>query len=165
MLGRASLILRYGKQIVIGACIAFIAGFLVVSYSVESGFNPYPQTTTVSSTVTCASVGGGCPGFEIDGASLSVNNYQDITSQELTLMITPRGSGPMDSVGIILDGVPLGLVRGPFEPGVQSTVSAAVPTTLTLSPGTTHQVVVEGTYIGASGVNATYWDSVSVTAA
>jgi hypothetical protein len=143
----------------------FVVAFLAVSYAAESGFNPYPQTTTVSSSSTCASVGGGCPGFEIDGVSLSVHTYQDITSQELTLTITPRGNGPMARVSIFLDNVSLGVVEGPFAQGATSIVSAAVPTTIVVNPDSAHKVVVEGTYTDSAGsITATYWVSVDVVA-
>lgn len=157
--------MRGGKGLAIGGSIAFIAVMLLVSYSVETGFNPYPEATTITGKSTCSSGAEGCPGFKIDGANLSVNIYQDITSQELTLKITPRGSVPVASVSLFLDNISLGVVEGPFVPGVATSVSAGVPTTIVLEPGSTHEVVVEGVYVDPAGaVTGTYWESVSVVA-
>ena len=155
--------MRYSKQLAVGASVAFVCVFLFVSYLAESGFNPYPQTTTLSATI-CTAGSGRCPGFEIDSARLSIHYFQDITSQQLVVTITPTGSAPMQSVGVYFDSVPLGVVQGPFEPGATATVNATVPTTFTLVTGSTHQVVLEGIYAGvAGGLSETYWDSTPVT--
>ena len=156
--------MRHSKELAIGGSVAFIIALLIISYYSEVGFNPYPQTTTFTATPTCAS-GASCPGFAIDGAGLSVNLYQDLTSQVLTVTITPLGGVALGRVAIFLDNVSLGVVEGPFSPGSASNVSAGVPTTITLTPGTTYHVVVEGFYLDPAGeLTGTYWGSTSVRA-
>lgn len=157
--------MRHSRGLAIGGSIAIIVAALMVSYSAEAGFNPYPQTTTFTSATTCVS-GAGCPGFAIDSTNLwAVNQYQDITSQGLTIQFTPLGGVALGSVAVFLDNVSLGVTEGPFAPGAAATVSVGVPTTITITAGTLHHVVVEGFYLGSTGsVTGSQRESVAVVA-
>jgi hypothetical protein len=89
----------------------------------------------------------------------------DIISQQVSLSVTAKGNGSMAEVAMYLDNISLGVVDGPFVPGVAREVALAVPTTIVVQPGSTYSVVVEGVYANSSGLRSIdYWQSVSVVA-
>jgi hypothetical protein len=80
-------------------------------------------------------------------------------------MVTSKESSPMARIEVYVDNVSLGAVEGPFASGVPRLVSLGVPTTISVTPGVSYSVVVEGVFSASSGaVSAVYWQSISIVA-
>jgi hypothetical protein len=153
------------KFLTIAACVVFIGSLTVYYYIVESGFNPVPQQTTLRGATICLPDRQACPGFSISNATLRLLNRTDITSQQVSFLVTSKEAGPMTRIDVYIDNVSLGEVEGPFASGIPKLVALGVPTTVLVKPGSGYTVVVEGVFADSSGaLSAEYWQSISVVA-
>lgn len=143
----------------------FIGSLTTYYYIVESGFNPFPQPTSLQGASICYPARQPCPGFSLGNANLRSLNRTDINSQQLSLTVTSEDAGQMARIDVYMDNVSLGEVEGPFEQGTPRLVALGVPTTITVTPGMSYEVVVEGTYPASSSApQLEYWQSISVVA-
>ena len=150
----------------ITACVLFIGTLTTYYYVVESGFNPVPQQATLAGANICQSSSGTCQGFSLGNASLLLFNRTDIVSQQISFTVLPKEAGPMAQLYVYIDNISLGEVKGPFASGTPKLVALGVPTTITVTPGVSYEVVVEGVFAGSLGTSSTeYWQSFSVVAA
>jgi len=153
------------KWVAIAACIIFIGTLTTYYYVVESGFNPVPQQSSLQGASICYPAKQACIGFMISNAALVLYNRTDITSQQISFTLTNMETGPMARISVYVDNVSLGVVQGPFASGAPKPVAVGVPTTITVNPGSSYSVVVEGILTDSAGVaTSEYWQSISVVA-
>jgi hypothetical protein len=164
--GRSAAGILFSKKFVaIAACVLFIGALTTYYYIVESGFNPVPQQATLAGANICPSENGTCPGFGLGNASLRLFNLTDIVSQQISFVVVPKEAGSMARLYVYIDNISLGEVKGPFASGTPKLVALGVPTTITVTPGVSYEVVVEGVFSGSLGTASTeYWQSFSVVA-
>ena len=148
-------------MVVFVLCTIFVLGFVAALDYATSGVGKGGQTLTTTQT-TCS--GTSCERLSISSASLRTVNYTDelgvVNYANLVLSLDASGAYPVTSVNFYLNGSLAGTVQGPFEPGVVRQVNLTLPATISVSPGRTYLVNVQGNY--GSGESA--WVSVRLTA-
>ena len=153
------------KFIAIAACLIFIGTLTGYYYTVESGFNPNPQQSTITGANICYPDRQPCLGFVLGNVTLREFNRTDISSQQVSFTVTAEEQSPMERIQVYVDNVSMGTVEGPFASNAPRPVALGVPTTIDVTPGVSYSVLVEGIYGGPSGsASVDYWQSVSVVA-
>ncbi|MDA4119932.1 MAG: hypothetical protein OK436_05035 [Thaumarchaeota archaeon] len=152
--------------LVFALCTAFVVGFVVVLNYATAGVGKQGQTGPVTiQTTSCASQSTTCTTFSITSARLVSVNYTDVLGPgnyaTLTLGLNASGGNPITSVKIFVGNLSAGTFQGTFQPGVNRLLNLTLPATISVSPGKTYTISVEG-YFG-SGTEAV-WESVKVTA-
>lgn len=153
----------YKSLIVFALCTIFVASFVVVLNYDTSGIGKKSQVVITSQTA-CSSSSASCETFSITSAALRTVNYTDelgiVNYATLTLGLQASGPSPVADVDLFIGNMSAGYVQGPFEPGVGRVVSVTIPATISVSPGRTYVLSVEGFYGGGSAV----WSSERITA-
>ena len=152
--------------IVVALCTAFVVGFVVVLNYATAGVGHQGQTGLVTTqTTSCTSQPLTCMGFSITSARLVSVNYTDVLGPgdyaTLTLGLNASGGNPITSVKIFVGNLSAGTLQGPFSPGVNRVLNLTLPATISVSPGKTYTISVEGYFDGRT---ETVWESVKVTA-
>ena len=143
----------------------FIGTLTTYYYVAESGFNPYPQQSSLSGESMCFPDRQSCSAFALDNVTLREFNRTDISSQQISFTVTPEETASMARIEVYIDNISMGTVEGPFPPGTPKPVALGVPTTIDVTPGVTYSVVVEGIFNSSSGGSSSgYWESISVVA-
>jgi len=150
------------KWIAIALCVVFVLGAYVVWNRAIAGFNPNPATTSIVESTTSCAPSGACSGFRITSANLTVHTSEDIVSQILSLQFSTSGNVAMSDVHVFIDNISVGTVDGPFAPGVSRPVSLGISTTITITPGESYKVLVEGDFGKQQVVE--YFQSIDVVA-
>ena len=153
----------YAKSLVVFVlCTLFVVGFfLVLNYeAAEVG-----KTQTIPTTFTTCSISQtGCESFSITSSSLhSVSYISELgpgNHTTLLLGIDVSGSSPVTDVNLFIGNTFAGSIQGPFEPGANRVVNLTLPATISVSPGRTYVLSVEGFYGGGLEV----WQAAEVTA-
>lgn len=149
--------------IVFSLCTIFVAGFYVVISYDTSGVGRQSQVL-VTSQASCPASVTACEAIEITSASLRTVNYTDelgvVNYATLAIGVEPSGGSAITGLELFIGNSSAGNFQGPFEPGVSKMVSLTVPATISVTPGKTYVVSVEGFY--GSGQSA--WASTRVTA-
>lgn len=144
-------------------CTAFVLSFVVVLNYATAGVGKQgaPLITTQTS---CNPTETSCLTFSITSASLHTVNYTDelgiVNYATLVLGLNASGGSPVASIKLFIGNMSAGVVQGPFQPGVNRVVNLTLPATVTISPGKTYLLSVEGFY--ASGLDV--WKYEAVTA-
>ncbi len=154
----------YLKSLVVFAlCTVFVLSFVVVLNDATSGVGKEDQGVTTSQP-SCSISSLSCGSFSIASASLHTVNYTDelgvVNYANLILGVNASGGSSLTSLALFVDNMSAGTVQGPFEPGVVRVVNLTLPATVSISPGKTYLLSVEGFYNGNSAV----WESVRITA-
>ncbi len=154
----------YLKSLVVFAlCTAFVLGFVVVLNYATSGVGKEGQGVTTSQP-SCSVSSASCESFSITPASLRTVNYTDelgvVNYANLILGVNASGGSSLTSLDLFIGNMSAGSVQGPFDPGVVRMVSLILPATVSISPGKTYLLSVEGFYNGNSAV----WESVRIAA-
>ena len=142
--------MKGAKWIAIGLCILFVAGaYAVWNYSF-SQFNPNPVSTTLASTYNCPTPSV-CGEFQIVSVNLTLQGGEGavsngIQSQSLSLQLDILGEVPMSSVQVFVNNTAVGTENGPFATGMGRVLYFPVPTTISVNPGETYKISVEGTF-------------------
>ncbi len=154
----------YKSLVVFALCTIFVVGFFAaISYD-TSGVGEQPQTP-ITTYIACQAPASACDTLSITSASLRTVNYTDelgiVSYATLTIGVMPSGASPITGVSVFIGNRSAGYVQGPFEPGVGRTLNLTIPSTVSVSPGVTYLVSVEGFY----GTGSSAWNSTRVTAA
>jgi len=149
--------------IVVALCTIFVLAFALVLNYEAAGVGT--QGTVVPTTkTTCPTPGPSCEMMSITSASLHTVNYTDelgvVNYATLTLGLNASGESPITAVNLFVGNTSAGQVQGPFRPGINRSVNVTLPSTISISPGKTYVVSVEGEYGGSQPV----WTFTKVTA-
>ncbi len=151
--------------IVFVLCTAFVAGFAIVLNYEAAGIGVGGQTVTTLQTSSCSISDSSCMRISITSAYLHAVNYTDelgiVNYATLKLGLNASGPSSLAGVKLFVGNLSAGVVQGPFEPGVNRVVNLTLPATVTISPGKTYLVSVEGLYNNGS---ESVWASTEVTA-
>jgi hypothetical protein len=152
--------------LVVALCTAFVVGFVVVLNYATAGVGKQGQTVLVTTQTTqCPTQSSTCVSFSITSARLVSVSYTDElgpgTYTTLTLGLNASGGMPMTSVKVFVGNQSAGGAQGPFQPGVNSVLNLTLPATISVSPGKTYTISIEG-YFGSG--SDTVWESVKITA-
>lgn len=151
----------YKSLVVFVLCTAFVVAFALVLNFEVGGVGNSQNTSTVSPLCTPTN---SAQAFQITSARLHTVNYTDelgvVNYAVLTLGIDPTGTAPMMSIGVCVGSAPAGTIQGPFQPGVNRMVNFTLPETISVSPGKTYVLTLDGVY--GSGTNA--WETTRATA-
>lgn len=152
--------------LVVALCTAFVVGFVVVLNYATAGVGKQGQNVLITTQTTpCASQSSTCVSFSITSARLVSVSYTDELGPgnyaTLTLGLNASGGAPITSVKVFVGNLSAGGAQGPFQPGVNKVLNLTLPATITVSPGKTYTISVEG-YFG-NGSEAV-WKSVEITA-
>jgi hypothetical protein len=139
------------KWLAIGLCIAFVLGVYIFLDRTINEFNPSPTATSISAGTESCSTLSSCSRFTIDSAKLTINETEDVVSQFLTIEVTPAGDVSMAKMQVFLDNISLGTVEGPFVVNKPAFGYFPVPTTITVTQGSTYTILIEGTFAGPVG--------------
>ena len=154
----------YAKSLVVFALSTiFVLGFvLVLNY--EAAGVMHDEQNTISSQSSCTVKDTSCVTFSITYASLRNVNYASSLgpANYTTLMVGVNASGstPLTRINLFVGNTSAGSVDGPFEPGVNRLLNLTLPATVTVSPGKTYLLSVEGFY--GSGMDV--WETEEVAA-
>jgi len=145
-------------------CTLFVLGFVVVLNYVTAGVGSTPQGTSTSPGACPIPALSVPPPFEITSPALHTVNYTDelgiVSYATLTFGVNASSGSPLSSLLVCLGSDRAGTVEGPFSPSVNRVVNLTLAATISVSPGKTYVVDVEGFSEGGSA----FWDSVDVTA-
>jgi hypothetical protein len=152
--------------LVVALCTAFVVGFVVVLNYATAGVGKQGQPGLVTTQTTpCASQSPTCMSFSITSARLVSVNYTDVLGPgnyaTLTLGLNASGGNPITSVKIFVGNLSAGTFQGSFQPGVNRVLNLTLPATISVSPGKTYTISVEGYFNNGSGA---VWKSVKITA-
>jgi hypothetical protein len=143
-----------------------VVGFVVALNYATAGVGKQGQIALVTTrTTSCASQSSSCGSFSITSARLVSVSYTDELGPgnyaTLTLGLNASGGTPITSVKIFVGNLSAGGFQGPFQPGINRVLNLTLPATISVSPGKTYTISVEG-YFG----NGSYavWESVKTTA-
>jgi hypothetical protein len=154
----------YKSLIVFTLCTVFVASFVVVLNFETSGIGRQAQVV-VTSQAACSAGSASCESLIITSADLRTVNYTDelgiVNYAALTLGLKTSGPSPIDDVDFFIGNMSAGYAQGPFAPGVNKVVSVTIPATISVSPGRTYVLSVEGFY----GAGSSVWASERITAA
>ena len=162
--------MQRAKWLAIGLCILFVVlAYGVWTYSF-SRFNPNPATTTLASTRTCTTPSG-CGEFRIVSVNVTLQGGEGevsngIQSQSLSLQLEVLSQVAMSSVQVFVNGTSVGTENGPFPSGLGRILFFPVPTTISVTPGATYAISVQGTFQSqvAGGAPSSYVMTVDVVA-
>ncbi len=154
----------YLKSLVVFVlCTVFVLSFVVVLNYATSGVGKEGQGVTTSQP-SCSISSPSCESFSITSASLHTVNYTDelgvVNYANLILGVNASGGSSLTSLDLFVGNMSAGSVQGPFDPGVVRMVNLTLPATISISPGKTYTLSVEGFYNDNSAV----WESVRITA-
>ncbi len=154
----------YPKSLIVFAlCTVFVLSFVVALNYATSGVGREGQGVTASQT-SCSVTSPSCQSISITSASLHTVNYTDelgvVNYANLVLGVNVSGSSPLAGLDLFVGNMSAGSVQGPFNPGAVRLLNLTLPSTISVSPGKTYVVSVEGFYGGSSAV----WVSVTITA-
>lgn len=152
--------------LVVALCTAFVVGFVVVLNYATAGVGKQGQTVLATTqTTSCPIQSSTCVSFSITSARLVSVSYTDElgpgTYTTLILGLNASGGMPITSVKVFVGNQSAGGAQGPFQPGVNRVLNLTLPATISVSPGKTYTISIEG-YFG-SGPD-TVWKSVKITA-
>ncbi len=154
----------YLKSVVVFVlCTAFVLSFVAVLNYDTAGIGK--QAPPVSTSYTqCSKSDPSCVTFSITSARLHTVNYTDVLGvvnyATLSLGLNVSGGSPITSIRLFVSNALAGAVQGPFNPGVNRIVNLTLPATITVSPGKSYFLSVEGFY----GSGSVAWESEEVTA-
>jgi hypothetical protein len=147
----------YVKSLVVFTlCTAFVLGFaLVLNY--EAGLVRNQPQTLSTSNVTCTSPSAAyCHTLTLSNAVILTNNYNDTlgpgSHQYLSFTLDLLGSSPIASLNVFIGNVSAGSIPGPFGPGTDRLPNHLLPTTVSVTSGTTYVLSVEGLYGNGTAV-------------
>ncbi len=143
-----------------------VIGAYVVWYEATGAFNPNPKTTTLDTTNSCSPSSPPCPVFRVDSANLTVRQVADITSQEITLRLSVPGPSPVGQISVYFSGVPIGNMTKTVPVGQTLTEGWAIPTTFTVTAGSTYTITIGAFYLDPSSGRpvVSYWNSLQAVA-
>ncbi len=148
---------------VVVLCTIFVLAFVLVLNYDTAGIGA-PGTKVPTTQTTCPASEPSCERLTITSASIHVVNYTDelgiVTYATLSLGLNASGEAPISRVNLFVGNSSAGQIQGPFNPGVNRIVNTTLPATISVSPGKTYVVVVEGEY----GNSPPVWTSTRVTA-
>jgi hypothetical protein len=138
----------YAKSLVVFVlCTALVIGFVVVLNN-EAGIVGNQIQALPTSASSCASGDSSCPHFSIVSASLRTQNTSDqlgiANPSYLTLELNISGAAPLASLRLFIGNSSAGDPRGPIGPGLVKIVNFTLLATISVSPGKTYQLSVEG---------------------
>jgi hypothetical protein len=149
--------------LVVVLCTIFVLGFTLVLAYEAAGIGEQATIVPTSQT-TCSAPESSCEALVITSASLRTVNYTDelgvVNYASLTLGLNPSGKLAIATVSFYIGNTSAGQVQGPFQPGVNRVVNLTLPATVSITPGRTYLVSVEGSY----GTSLSVWTSTKVTA-
>lgn len=143
----------YVKSLVVFVlCTALVVGVAVVlnyeATTVGTQIQSLPTTKA-----TCSSSDASCPHFLLVSVNLRVQNTTDqlgiANPTFLSLVLNVTGTAPLASVHLYVGNSSAGVVQGPFAPGLNRIVNLTLSTTVSVIPGRSYMVSVEG--INGSG--------------
>jgi hypothetical protein len=151
---------------VVALCTLFVIGFVVVLNYATAGVGKQGQTQLVTTqNSSCAAQSSSCASFSITSARLVSVNFTDelgpVNYGTLTLGLNASGGVSITNVKVFVDNLPAGGAQGPFSRGVNKMLNLTLPATISVSPGKTYTISVEGFYSNGS---ETVWQSVETTA-
>ena len=153
----------YRSLIVFALCTIFVASFVVV-LNYEASEVGRQSAFVVSSQSTCSPAGAGCEALSMISASLHTVNYTDelgvVNYATLSLGLKAAGGSTISGVDLFIGNMSAGYALRPFMRGVIRVVNTTVPSTISVSPGKSYLVSVEGFYGSSSSV----WASMKVMA-
>lgn len=138
----------YRKSLVVFLlCTALVLGVaMVLNYEATTVGNQIHALPVEKSN--CSPEDASCPRFVIVSASLRTQNTTDqlgiANPAYLTLVLNVSGSAPLASANLFVGNVSAGAVQGPLGPGVGSIVNFTLPATVSVSPGRSYLVSVQG---------------------
>lgn len=144
----------YLKSLVVFVlCTALVLGFIVVlNYEATAVGNQVDDLPT--SQASCFPTDTGCPNFSLVSASLRVENTTDILGVAnpayLSLELNVSGITPIVSIHVFIGNALAAEVKGPFPPGLNRIENLTLMATVTLLPGKTYTLSVEGLNSGGS---------------
>jgi hypothetical protein len=148
---------------VVAACTLFVLAFaLVLNY--EAGLVGRHGPAVVTTNFSCSPSDTSCEDFAITSASLHAVNYTDelgvVNYASVSFGLQASGPSTISSLNLFINGTSAGTVQGPFQPGQDRMVNVTLPSTISVTPGKTYLLSVDGTYGSGSSV----WGSAKVTA-
>jgi hypothetical protein len=153
----------YKSLVVFALSTVFVASFVVVLNYETSGIGR-PAPAVVTSRAACSATSASCESVIITSADLRTVNYTDelgvVNFATIRLGLKASGPSSIDDVDFFVGNMSAGYAQGPFVPGVNKVVSITVPATISVSPGRTYSLSVEGFY----GVGSSVWTSERITA-
>jgi hypothetical protein len=152
--------------LVVALCTIFVIGFVVVLNYATAGVGKQGQTVLVTTqTTSCGAQSSSCESFSITSSRLVSVNYTDelgpVNYATLTLGLNASGGMPITNVKVFVGNLSAGGAPGPFSPGVNRVLNLTLPATITVSPGESYTISVEGYYANGS---ETVWQSVEIIA-
>lgn len=150
--------------VVVALCAAFIAGVAIALNYETAGIGRQSVNVTTTTSPPCTTSQGTCEGLAINSAILHEINYTDelgpVSYATLEIGLNASGKFTITKLNLFIDNSSAGSVQGPFQPGVNKIVNVTLPATLSVTPGKTYTLAVEGFYGGGS----TVWQTTKVTA-
>lgn len=138
----------YRKNLIVFfLCTALVVGFVVVLNYESTEVNRQIQSLPTEQS-SCSAGDPNCPSFSIISASLRTQNTTDqlgtASPTYLTLELNISGGAPLATIHLFVGNTSAGTVQGPFNLGVERIVNLTLPATVTVSPGRTYKLSVEG---------------------
>jgi hypothetical protein len=137
--------------LVVALCTVFVLAFAFVLQYEASEVGQSGNTVPTSST-TCSPSDPSCDVLTIVSASIRNSSGIDLIgpggNANLSLALDISGGSPLSSVKVFI-GDQLGAsINGPFQPGVVSMPALALSTQVSISPGQSYLITIEGYYGG-----------------
>jgi hypothetical protein len=138
----------YAKSLIVFVlCTALVIGFVVVLNGEASVVGHQVQDLPTVQT-SCTAGDASCPRFSIISANLRTENTTDqlgvANPAYLSLVFNVTGDTPLASVNLYIGNSSADDVQGPFGPGLNRMVNLTLLATITLSPGDSYLLSVEG---------------------
>lgn len=156
----------YLKSLVVFVlCTVFVLGFVVVLNYEAGAVGRHPIGVGGATTTLCGQSEAPCESLSITTAKLTEENYSGSllgpgSYAALVLGLNASGSFPIESITLFIDNTSAGTLQGPFLPGTNQVLSLTLPANISVSPGQTYNLSIEGFYGGSYVI----WKSIVVTA-
>jgi hypothetical protein len=138
----------YAKSLIVFVlCTALVIGFVVV-LNIEAGIVGNQIQALPTATSNCSPSDPSCPRFSIVAASLRAQNTSDqlgiANPAYLSLELNVTGGATLASVRLFIGNASAGDPHGPLGPGLAKIINFTLLATVSVSPGKTYRLSVEG---------------------
>lgn len=153
----------YRKSLVVFIlCTALVVAIAVVlNYEAATVGNQIQALPSIQRS--CSPSDASCPNFSVGSADLVTENTTDLlgvaSPARLSLALNVSGPAPLTSVRLFVGNASAGVVQGPFGQGLHRIVNLTLSATVSVSPGKSYLLSVQGFNGGAYVI-----ESESVTA-
>lgn len=156
----------YFKSLVVFVlCTVFVLAFVVVLNYEAGVIGNSANSVPANQGPSCQTAGAGCERLQITSASLYEENYSSSLLgpggyARLNLGFEVTGPSAVAGLRFFVDNASAGTLQGPFAGGSVRMINVTLPATVSVTPGMTYLLSVEGFY----GNGSTVWTNAEVTA-